>query len=782
MPNWKKVIVSGSDAHLKTLNITNDTASSTVFSVDGTSGRLFSVTDELSGSLFAVSDISGIPSFEVFSDDIVNIGTHNSEGIIVSGSAVKFPYLVADTSETKSLMINSDGVIITRDLSAGAFSSGTGTMSSWTIKEGNGSESTSVTNGETLTIAQGTGIESELTSTTSGGTITITNTAPMTGDTFDNDGTYASLRAQGTTAGDVGLGNVTNESKATMFSSPTFTGTVSGVTKSHVGLGNVENTALSTYTGEEGSLDNQYITNGAGYITSFTNTMGSGFVLEDGDGTEVTITENKEVKFVEGESIDINWTDTSNGTDGDPYDLTFSLKTAGVGAGTYGSTANGTKIDTITVDAYGRVTAVGTGATGTSTFDGAYSSLTGTPTIPTNNNELDNGAGYITSADGGNADTVDSLHASSFIRSDANDTATGIISFTNTTDSTSVTTGAVKISGGLAVQKAMSVATNITASGTIYSADKTYGMESYISRDSYLERGLNFGNLSEDTTATKALVLDGSNNTKYRTLGNNAFNSTAIPTSISDFGEALNEAFTLSSTNLSEFNNDLASGVTGTGVANRIARWSGTSTISSVSDLTFDGVTLVAGVDGATGGRVRTGDGSVSNPAFSFVGDTDTGFYCSTTNTIAASCAGTQRLTINSNGMKINNGALGVNVNASTTDGRIDASNDIVAYSTSDKRLKENVKPIENALDKVSKIGGYEFDWKELSEEEVKTIHGNEGHDVGVIAQEIEKVLPEVVTERDSGYKAVKYEKIVPLLIESIKELKAEIEELKGRL
>ena len=48
-----------------------------------------------------------------------------------------------------------------------------------------------------------------------------------------------------------------------------------------------------------------------------------------------------------------------------------------------------------------------------------------------------------------------------------------------------------------------------------------------------------------------------------------------------------------------------------------------------------------------------------------------------------------------------------------------------------------------------------------------------------MIAQEIEEVLPEVVTTRDSGYKAVKYEKIVPLLIESIKELKAEIEELK---
>jgi len=86
---------------------------------------------------------------------------------------------------------------------------------------------------------------------------------------FDEDGTYTSLRAQGTTKGDVGLGNVTNESKSTMFASPTFTGTVAGVTSTHVGLGNVENTALSTYTGNGGALDNQYIANGANYISSF---------------------------------------------------------------------------------------------------------------------------------------------------------------------------------------------------------------------------------------------------------------------------------------------------------------------------------------------------------------------------------------------------------------------------------------------------------------------------------------------------------------------------------
>ena len=62
---------------------------------------------------------------------------------------------------------------------------------------------------------------------------------------------------------------------------------------------------------------------------------------------------------------------------------------------------------------------------------------------------------------------------------------------------------------------------------------------------------------------------------------------------------------------------------------------------------------------------------------------------------------------------------------------------------------------------------------------EKKNYTRNQGHDVGVIAQEIEEVLPEVVTTRDSGYKAVKYEKIVPLLTESIKELK-EIEEPKN--
>ena len=327
-----------------------------------------------------------------------------------------------------------------------------------------------------------------------------------------------------------------------------------------------------------------------------TNTMGSGFVLEDGDGTEVTITENKEVKFVEGESIDINWTDTSNGSDGDPYDLTFSLKTAGVGSGTYGSTADGTKIDTITVDAYGRITAVATGDTGAGDITGVrLDGDTGSVNATSGN--------FAAAIAGGNAITTSVSEATLTV--DHNDTSTQ---------------SSVNNSGNTVIQD--------------------------ITLDTY-------GHVTALGSTTLSIPSDNSE------LDNGAGYTTNTGT------------------------------VTGTGVANRIARWSTTSNISSVSDLTFDGVNLVAGTDGATGGRVRTGDGSSSNPAFSFVGDTNTGFYCSTTDTIAASTGGTQRLTINSNGLKVNSGALGVNTNASSTDGVIRASNDIVAYYSSDERLRK---------------------------------------------------------------------------------------------
>ena len=66
-------------------------------------------------------------------------------------------------------------------------------------------------------------------------------------------------------------------------------------------------------------------------ITTLNTDKMENWVLEDGDGTEVTITSAKEVKFVEGGGVDINWTDTDNGTDADPYDLTFTINAAQTG-------------------------------------------------------------------------------------------------------------------------------------------------------------------------------------------------------------------------------------------------------------------------------------------------------------------------------------------------------------------------------------------------------------------------------------------------------------------
>ena len=99
-------------------------------------------------------------------------------------------------------------------------------------------------------------------------------------------------------------------------------------------------------------------------------------------------------------------------------------------------------------------------------------------------------------------------------------------------------------------------------------------------------------------------------------------------------------------------------------------------------------------------------------------------------------------------------------------DGTIRATGDVIAYS--DVRVKENIKTIDNSLEKVSKLRGVEFNKI-----------GNNEKSIGVIAQEIEKVIPEVVKEDDKGMKSVAYGNISGLLIEAIKELKAEIEELK---
>ena len=120
--------------------------------------------------------------------------------------------------------------------------------------------------------------------------------------------------------------------------------------------------------------------------------------------------------------------------------------------------------------------------------------------------------------------------------------------------------------------------------------------------------------------------------------------------------------------------------------------------------------------------------------------------------------------------------SLGIGTDASGTTGEIRATNDITAFYSSDGRLKENIVPLTGALDKVKELRGVSFDWKELNEKEKTTIHSHEGHDIGVIAQEIQAQYPELVTERENGYLAVDYVKLTAVLLQAIKELDAKVE------
>ena len=161
-------------------------------------------------------------------------------------------------------------------------------------------------------------------------------------------------------------------------------------------------------------------------------------------------------------------------------------------------------------------------------------------------------------------------------------------------------------------------------------------------------------------------------------------------------------------------------------------------------------------------------NGNAGAPVYTFINSTNTGMYYIVADTLGFTTAGAERLRITAGG------AMGLGITPTNTSGRFEASNDIVAYSSSDKNWKKNIKNIDSSLEKLSQINGVEFDWIED-----EPFHGNKGHDVGVIAQEIELILPEAVQTRESGMKAVQYDKIIPLLIEAIKELEKQIKELK---
>lgn len=136
-------------------------------------------------------------------------------------------------------------------------------------------------------------------------------------------------------------------------------------------------------------------------------------------------------------------------------------------------------------------------------------------------------------------------------------------------------------------------------------------------------------------------------------------------------------------------------------------------------------------------------------------------------------------------------GSLGIGTAASGTAGEIRATNQITSYY-SDERLKESIELIPNALDKVMSLRGVTYQPNSIAE----ALGYKKQNEVGVLAQDVEKILPEAVkpapfdimlfenteiSRSGENYKTVQYEKLVPLLIEAIKELNKEVQQLKGK-
>jgi len=230
----------------------------------------------------------------------------------------------------------------------------------------------------------------------------------------------------------------------------------------------------------------------------------------------------------------------------------------------------------------------------------------------------------------------------------------------------------------------------------------------------------------------------------------------------------------------------------------------GASSLTQNGVLIGNGTSAVSAVDLSTDGVIVIGDGS-GNPTtldvggsggITILGTIATGVWNGTAiDTAYIDTTLTSQTSMYNTSLKVGRDSGGDWIDFGTDDnikvylsnveefrfasgGTFHADADITAYSStvaSDARLKENITDTKYGLSDIMKLRGVDFDWK----------REDMGHSVGVLAQEVEAVIPELVKEHEGlngkgKFKAVDYNKLVPVLIESIKELKKEIDDLKS--
>jgi len=320
-------------------------------------------------------------------------------------------------------------------------------------------------------------------------------------------------------------------------------------------------------------------------------------------------------------------------------------------------------------------------------------------------------------------------------------------------------------------------ASNFTSDGTITAADIT------ASGTVTLNGHVDIGNATNDTVTITAavdshLVPDATGNN--RDLGNGVQKWRSCHAT-NFYGSGAN----ITTLNLGQSSN------TGTIPTARLGSGTANSGTFLAGDQTYKAIDLTdLNADHLTDGTVavaRLGSSGTRNGSNFLAGDntwksvppgithSNSGNNRVVTSVNSTSIRGETDLTYDGINLHVHGEPTGANAVAVISDG------DVIAYDTSDISLKDNIKPITNAVEKVLSINGYTFTWNDKASDNLKKYIGLD--DTGVIAQEVHKIgLPGVTRENDNGTISVRYDRLVPVLIEAIKELKGEIDELRSQI
>ena len=483
------------------------------------------------------------------------------------------------------------------------------------------------------------------------------------------------------------------------------------------------------------------------------------FQVEDGDGTEVTISHGKEWKFREAGGVNINWTDTSTGSDGDPFDLSFNVSTSITAGG--GLTGGGalssnrtishadtssqasvnnsgrTYIQDITLDTYGHITGI-TSATETVTN--------------TNTNQLTT---FVVEDGDGTEVTISHGKEWKFVEGGGID-----INWTDTS------TGSDGDPFDLTIKHVdTSSQSSVNNSGNTVIQDVTLDTYGHVT-------GLTSKSLSIPAAAANATItlsagtgLSGGGNftTNQSSAETITFNLEApytyIDTATGNYGTIKvddDRGVTWAGYAIRDDWVFMANGANEAGIYNDTDNeWAIKFFRNAETEFYHNGSmkfeTSANGIE--MSGRIDMNNNDIYGCDQLFHhGDTNTYMQFHAADQWRVVVGGSERL-------EVKNSSPHVLVSGDLN-------------STSDERLKKNIKPIDNALADICQLEGVTFDWRDT---------GTQGQ--GFIAQQVEPIIPDVVnTDQDTGMKSINYVGLIGHLVEAIKTQQTQIYDLKAEI